>query len=76
LFVLLAVEKNEQRSAAAVIGPFGSSPDKGGYFSRAFISFSTPSVFLTPSPYGHSPYMAVPHRGRGLKSSLSPYAVL
>jgi len=35
-----------------------------------------PSVFLTPSPYGHSPYMAVPHRGRGLKSSLSPYVVL
>ena len=50
-----------------------SPPDKGGYFPRAFISFST-LPFLTP--YGHSPYMAEPHRGRGLKSSLSPYVVL
>ena len=24
-------------------------------------------VFLTPSPFGHSPYTAARHRGRGLK---------
>ena len=32
-----------------------SPPDKGGYFPRAFISFSTPPSF------GHLPYMAEPH---------------
>ena len=44
-------------------------------FVVAAVAVFNPSVFLTPSPYGHSPYMAVPHRGRGSKSSLSPYAV-
>ena len=48
---------------------------KAGIFPVLLISFSIPP-FLTPSPYGHSPYLAVPHRGRGLKSSLSPYVVL
>ena len=43
-----------------------SPPDKGGDFARAFAGLFNPSVFLTPSPYGHSPYTAVRHRGRGI----------
>ena len=44
-----------------------------GYLILLLSLFFNPSIFLTP--YGHSPYMAVPHRGRGLKSGLFPYAV-
>jgi len=79
LFILLNSEKNEQRSAAAVIGllacrygrrrglrnslrsnsprPFpsvflaSSPPDKGGIGDCAL------ACILTPSPYGHSPYI-------------------
>ncbi len=31
------------------------------YFVAVTADVFNPSVFLTPSPYGHSPYMAVPH---------------
>ena len=79
LFILLNSEKNEPRSAAAVIGllacrygrrrglrnslrsnsprPFpsvflaSSPPDKGGIGDCAL------ACILTPSPYGHSPYI-------------------
>ena len=79
LFILLSSEKNEPRSAAAVIGllacrygrrrglrnslrsnsprPFpsvflaSSPPDKGGIGDCAL------ACILTPSPYGHSPYI-------------------
>ena len=79
LFILLNSEKNEQRSAAAVIGllacrygrrrglrnslrsnsprPFpsvflaSSPPDKGGIGDCAL------ACILTPSPFGHSPYI-------------------
>ena len=34
-----------------------SPPDKGGDFARAFAGLFNPSVFLTPSPFGHSPYI-------------------
>jgi len=50
--------------------------EEEGILDSVAVAVFNPSVFLTPSPYGHSPYMAVPHRGRGLKSSLSPYVVL
>jgi len=91
LFILLNSEKNEPRSAAAVIGllarrhgrcrglrnslrsdsprPFSSvflatsPPDKGGDFACAFASLFNLSVFLTPSPFGHSPY--IPCRNTG-----------
>ena len=91
LFILLSSEKNEPRSAAAVIGllarrygrrrglrnslrsdsprPFSSvflatsPPDKGGDFACAFASLFNLSVFLTPSPFGHSPY--IPCRNTG-----------
>ena len=43
-----------------------SPPDKGGIGC---------SCILTPSPFGHSPYIVARHRGRGLKSGLFPYAV-
>ena len=45
-----------------------SPPDKGGDFACAFASLFNLSVFLTPSPFGHSPYIPLrKHRGRGLK---------
>ncbi len=55
------------------------------YFVAVAADVFNPSVFLTPSPYGHSPYIlycktprnAAGHgKGRGLKSGLFPYAVL
>ena len=86
LFIFLNSEKNEPRSAAAVIGPFGlslrspsgglrnslrsnsprpfpsvslasSPPDKGG------IGVCALARILTPSPFGHSPY--IPFRNTG-----------
>ena len=87
LFILLSSEKNEPRSAAAVIGPFGlslrspsgsaelaplkhsspfslrlvslaaSPPDKGGIGDCAL------ACILTPSPYGHSPYIPYGNTG-------------
>ena len=79
-FVLLAVEKNEPRNAAAVIGPFGLSLrlPSGGCGTRSaqtVLALFPPSslrlhrpikaesgivafaCILTPSPYGHSPYI-------------------
>ena len=40
-----------------------SPPDKGGDFACAFASLFNLSVFLTPSPFGHSPY--IPCRNTG-----------
>ena len=34
-----------------------SPPYEGGYFLCAFDFFLNSSIFLTPSPYGHSPYI-------------------
>ena len=54
-----------------------SPPDKVGYFPRAFDFFLNPSVLLYPTPPPPTPKNAMyEHRGRGLKSSLSPYADL
>jgi len=42
LFILLNSEKNEPRSAAAVIFLATSPPDKGGDFARAFAGLFNP----------------------------------
>ena len=92
LFILLNSEKNEPRSAAAVIGLLGlslrspsgglrnslrsnsprpfpsvslasSPPDKGGIGDCAL------ACILTPSPYGHSPYLICDEQGERIKSA-------
>ena len=84
LFILLSSEKNEPRSAAAVIGLLGLSPQSPsgsaelasfGQSSPIFPPFSLRlhrpikaesgdlACILTPSPYGHSPY--IPCRNTG-----------
>ena len=42
--------------------------EEEGILDSVAVAVFNPSVFLTPSPYGHSPYIPLrKHRGRGLK---------
>ena len=96
-FIFLNSEKNEPRSAAAVIGLLGLSPQSpSGSAELASFGQSSPifppsslrlhrpikaesgdlACILTPSPFGHSPYIPLrKHRGRGGLTLLLPLQV-
>ena len=94
-FIFLNSEKNEPRSAAAVIGFWGLSPQSPsgsaelasfGQSSPIFPPFSLRlhrpikaesgdlACILTPSPYGHSPYIPCRNTGGERVNSITSIA--